>query len=72
MNTKPHWHPLLEALDKITREARDRWNDEAFQHRLQVNKDRLAQLVRERPLETLGAALLAGFVLGRLFKKEDC
>ncbi len=62
-------HPIIEALEKMVHQAKDTWEDEAFQMRLQEAKIRLADLVRKNPAGSIGFALLAGFLIGKMTKR---
>lgn len=62
-------HPLIDTIEKLVHQAQDTWEDEAFQQRLKDAKARLAKLVRQNPAGSIGVALIAGFLLGKITKK---
>ncbi len=62
-------NPIIETLEKLAHQAKDTWEDEAFQQRLQEIKAKLAELVRKNPAVSVGVTLLAGFLLGKITKR---
>jgi ElaB/YqjD/DUF883 family membrane-anchored ribosome-binding protein len=64
-------HPIIETLENLARQAQDTWEDEAFQQKLQDVKERLAEMIRRNPVGAVGIALLAGFLVGKITKREN-
>ena len=62
-------NPLLETLENVVRHAQETWEDEAFQQRLQEARERLEILVSKNPVGSIGIALLAGFIIGKIIHK---
>jgi len=62
-------HPILETLEKIVHQAQETWENETFQRRLQDVRVRLAEMVRKNPAGSVGVALLAGFLIGKITKR---
>jgi len=63
-------NPIIETLEKLIHQAQETWEDEAFQRRLQETKARVAGLVRKNPAGSIGIALTAGFLLGKMTKRS--
>jgi ElaB/YqjD/DUF883 family membrane-anchored ribosome-binding protein len=63
-------HPIIEALEKLVHQAQETWEDEAFQRRLQEIRIRLAEMVRKNPVGSVGVALVAGFLVGKMTKRS--
>ncbi len=63
-------NPIIDTLEKLVHQAQDTWEDEAFQKRLQEIKSKLAEMVRKNPAGSVGVALLAGFLLGKITKRS--
>lgn len=64
-------HPLTETLERIANKAQETWEDEAFQQRLDTAKSRISELVRENPLGSVGLALLAGLIIGKITRRGE-
>lgn len=62
-------HPIIDTLEKVMHHAQETWQDEAFQQRLQNASERLAVLVRKNPTGSVGIALLAGYLIGKITKR---
>ncbi len=62
-------HPILDTLEKVVHQAQEILEDEAFQKRLQDARESLAGLVRKNPAGSVGIALLAGFIIGKMTKR---
>lgn len=62
-------HPLLDTIEKLVHQAQVTWEDEAFQQRLESARRRLADMVRKNPAGSVGAAILAGFLIGKITQK---
>ena len=63
-------HPIIEALEKLVFQAKETWEDEAFQEKLLEAKTRLAKIIRKNPGGSVGVALLAGFLIGKMTKRS--
>lgn len=63
-------HPLIKTIENLSCKAKETWEDEAFQERLEALKARLATEVRKNPGKAVAIALLAGFVLGKITTKK--
>ncbi len=63
-------NPNIDTLEKLVHQAKDTWEDEAFQQRLQEIKARLLQKVRKNPAGSVGVAFLAGFLIGKVTKRS--
>ncbi len=63
-------NPIIDTLEKLIHQAQDTWEDEAFQQRIQEIKAKLSELVRKNPAGSVGVALLAGFLLGKITKRS--
>lgn len=61
-------HPLIETIERLAHQAQNTWEDEAFQQRLDEAKERLAKIVKANPVGSVGIALLAGFLIGKITK----
>lgn len=62
-------NPVLDTLERLAQQAQDTWQDDEFQQRLDDAKARLAHMVRTNPLGSVGMALLAGFLIGKITKR---
>ncbi len=63
-------NPIIETLEKLVHRAQETWEDEAFQRRLQETKVRVAEMVRKNPAGSIGIALAAGFLIGKMTKRS--
>jgi ElaB/YqjD/DUF883 family membrane-anchored ribosome-binding protein len=63
-------NPILEPIERLALQAQETWEDEATQRRLQEAKARLAEIVRKNPVGSVGIALLAGFLIGKMTKRS--
>jgi ElaB/YqjD/DUF883 family membrane-anchored ribosome-binding protein len=63
-------NPILETIERLALQAQETWEDEATQRRLQEAKARLAEIVRKNPVGSVGIALLAGFLIGKMTKRS--
>ncbi len=63
-------NPFIETLEKLAHRAQETWEDEAFQRRLQETRARLAEMVRKNPAGSIGIALAAGFLIGKMTKRS--
>jgi len=65
-----HMNPIIETLENLVHKAQETWEDEAFQRRLHEVKARVAEMVRKNPAGSIGVALAAGFLIGKLTKRS--
>lgn len=61
--------PIIDTLEQLAQQAQDTWHDEEFQQRLDDARARLAHMVRTNPLGSVGVALIAGFLIGKITKR---
>lgn len=62
-------HPLIDTLEKLAHKAQQTWEDEATQQKIQDVKEKLSEAVRKNPVGSVGIALVAGFLFGKLTQK---
>jgi ElaB/YqjD/DUF883 family membrane-anchored ribosome-binding protein len=61
---------LNKRIDRALEQGRDALADEEVQARIQEIRARAEQLVRDYPLQSIGAGLLFGYVIGRLLTAD--
>ncbi|MDG5766151.1 hypothetical protein QA596_01645 [Balneolales bacterium ANBcel1] len=62
-------HPLIDTLEHLVRQAQETWEDEATQQKIRDAKARLAEMIRKNPVGSVGVALAAGFLIGKLTQR---
>ncbi len=63
-------HPLIEMLEKLVHQAQETWEDEATQQKIADAKAKLSEMVRQNPIGSVGVALLAGYLIGKITQKR--
>ncbi|MGM0588611.1 MAG: hypothetical protein ACQETE_09375 [Bacteroidota bacterium] len=62
---------LNRRIDKALEQGRIALADEEVQQRIQEIRERAENLVRKYPVQSIGAGLLFGYLIGRLMNVEE-
>lgn len=62
---------LNEKLDRVIQQSRGVLEDEEFQERVETIRQRMADQIRQHPVGSVAAGLLAGYLIGKIFSSRD-